>query len=65
MKQIPKGPDCIALYLKGKKKKKKAPTKVFWLLAYGQSLCPACYMIMHRVNKEPIWNQAGVFSDVT
>lgn len=56
MKQIPKGPDCIALYLKEKKKKKKVPTTAFWLLVYGQSLLTS----LLRNHAESTRNPSGI-----
>lgn len=59
MKHIPKGPDCITLYLEHTYTK-----ETFWLSAYRQSFCQACYKITLRPNKKPIWNQTyGVLSD--
>lgn len=59
MKHIPKGPDCITLYLEHTYTK-----ETFWLSAYRQSFCQACYEITLRPNKKPIWNQTyGVLSD--
>lgn len=49
MKHIPKGPDCVALYLEHTYTKKNP--KPLWLSAYRQSSCQACCEITLRAKQ--------------